>query len=171
MERPARVYSYDLPKFEDVRVFGCWGRDCPCKFGELMNELWLHSSFVWSRKERLYLVPKSDLWEWKKPEREKNEERGANFNAEIDRFDFLVETEGKSAADRWAAQITGERFSKLRVRDTPKIKADGRRVRVRCPRCSKVSILSYHATGAAKDSAQREQNQESGHPKQSLEPP
>lgn len=182
MERPARVHSYDLPGLEDAHTFGCWGRDCPCKIGELMrlsqlgdetgsDEIWLHSTFVWSRETRLYLVPKNDIWQWKKPESEKHKERGANFRADIDRYEFLVRTEGKPIASRWAAQITGEKFAKNTKRDFQKIKADGRRVRVRCPLCSKVSILSYNTTGATNDSAQREQKLDNGHPKQSLGPP
>ena len=164
MVRAARVHSHDLGAASDFLSFGCWGRDCPSKFAEpIQGELWLYSSFVWSREERLYLVPRKEIAEFKKSQKQKHEERGAKLREDIDRFDFLERTEGKPVADRWAAQMLGERYIKKKGREHPKIKADGRGVRVRCPLCEKVSILSYHANGAANDDAQREQNQENGH--------
>lgn len=178
MERAARFLWRAGRHFP---AFFCWARDCPFEFGPLLpgdTETEPHSialaCFVWSGKERLYLMPKKHT----QPKKSGVLKFHAATRELIEKYEknaaWQLQTKGESFSNRYLKQMVKEEFAAITHVYIP---ADGRAERARCPLCGKVSILSHAANGApvGADESQREiKQQNNGHLKQSqklLEPP
>lgn len=179
MERAARLRFYE----GSLPYFLCWARDCPLEFGRIVPgdtkadfcTIFL-PLFVWSRKERLYLIPKSENIKGRRIGQEFPS--WAAIENEVNRrHEAYVLEHGEEKRRRFEGQVMGELIQNHENTPFSWIPTDGRRVRVRCPLCNKVSILSLAAKGAlvSADETGRETEPNNGHLKplqaQRPEPP
>ena len=172
MVRAARVRLAGEKRGKHAREyteFECWARDCPFVFGQLVPGLLCPfkielNNFVWSKKERLYLVPNRLLPDVKGGLKRHNA-RAQEYLSKSEKRALVV---AEKSGDRAKAQFSIKQWrAALRTYPQVDIPADGRRVRARCPLCGQVSILSYSAFGS-KDTGSKG---ERGRLAQSLQPP
>ena len=173
MMRAARVRLRAYGFSPELRpVVACWGRDCHFEFGVFSEKGFSLWDFVWSREERLYLVPR----EWAE-----SVKMGVRQERQMDREEIwkiapkaeqIRKAHGHQKTMRYLKQVGAEHNAQRDKRELF-LPADGRQVRAKCPLCRKVSILSLDPSiGALPNDADGKDN---GHlkraPRRPLEPP
>lgn len=179
MERAARLrFHRRFNPDAELPYLACWGCDCPFEFGEIEESGLALPGFVWSRKERLYLLPKSRA-RLHRQTMGRRKERALN-RLELEKLEQWCQRLTREKGRETLLRHLKQEADKYRAQEEARgscVEIKGERARARCPLCSKVSIL-FNATGARVKHADRQSQPNNGHlepsflsDKRQLEPP